>query len=250
MDELPLADRIAAFPGWHYEFDLEGIKTPTFRPDMVRRHPQRRAHFFDPLVKLCGGSLQGRSVLDLGCNAGYWSLAAIEAGCDRVVGVDGRRMHIDQAELVFEVKGVDSDRYRFIEDDIFSVDVSAYAPFDIVLCVGVFYHVNRPIELFEKMTELTSDLLIVDTNLASGSRAFFEIHQDQDTPRAAFGDQLVFWPTRSAVIALAEKYGYEVAVLEPRMTEWRGLGDYKDGSRRVFVCSKKSSLEVLSDLVE
>jgi ribosomal protein L11 methylase PrmA len=41
-------------------------------------------------------------VLDLGCNAGFWSLAAIDAGADLVVGIDGRQMHIDQANLVFE----------------------------------------------------------------------------------------------------------------------------------------------------
>jgi len=58
----------------------------------------------EPLSELYGGSLKGKRVLDLGCNAGFWSLDALERGADFVLGLDGRRMHIDQANFVFEVK--------------------------------------------------------------------------------------------------------------------------------------------------
>src|SRR5438067_2455320 len=78
-----------------------------------------------------GGSLAGRRVLDLGCNAGYWSLAAIEAGADFVLGIDGRQMHIDQANLVFEARGVDPARYSFQTANIFDHDFGG--EFHIVL---------------------------------------------------------------------------------------------------------------------
>ena len=110
-----LRERVAGFPRWHYEFDLGGVRTPIFDRKHVNRHVQRRDYFFAPLVRLCGGSLAGKRVLDLGCNAGFWSLAAIEAGADRVVGIDGRQMHVDQANVVFEAKGVDPARYRFFQ---------------------------------------------------------------------------------------------------------------------------------------
>src|SRR5207244_13180843 len=51
-----------------------------------------------------GGSLQGRRVLDLECNAGLWSLLALQAGAEFVLGTAGRRMFIEQAEFVFEAK--------------------------------------------------------------------------------------------------------------------------------------------------
>src|SRR5450759_3603387 len=97
-----LADRVDAFTQWHYEFDLgDGVVTPIFNRDHVNRHKQRARYFFDPLVNhCCGGSLAGKRVLDVGCNAGYWSLKALEAGADFVLGIDGRKMHVDQANLV------------------------------------------------------------------------------------------------------------------------------------------------------
>lgn len=117
-----LRQAIAAFPRWHYEFDLDGVRTPIADPTRINRHKQRKAYFFQPLVEACGGSLAGKRVLDLGCNAGFWSLAAIEAGADFVLGLDGRVMHIEQARLVFAEKRIDPRRYCFAEADFFEFD--------------------------------------------------------------------------------------------------------------------------------
>ena len=146
MQTLELQDRIAAFPRWHYRFEFEGgATTPVVDLGKVNRHEQRRRYFFDALLQVTGGSLEGRRVLDLGCNAGWWSLQAIEAGADFVLGVDNRQMHIDQANLVFEAKGIDSTRYRFEQGDVFTHDFGD--PFDVVLCLGLMEHVAKPVEL-------------------------------------------------------------------------------------------------------
>lgn len=107
MDQQEVRDRINQFPVWHYEFNLCGVRTPIRdAAGGVNRHEQRRRYFFDQLVALYGGSLKGKRVLDLGCNAGFWSLLAAQAGCDFVLGVDGRQMHVDQAEFVFEYNNI------------------------------------------------------------------------------------------------------------------------------------------------
>jgi tRNA (mo5U34)-methyltransferase len=110
MQDEEIRQKIASFPRWHYQFDLRGNHTPIHKQGRVNRHTQRKKHFFDPVVSLFGGSLEGKRVLDLACNAGYWSLAAIEAGADYVLGIEGRQMHVDQASFVFEVKEVERDR--------------------------------------------------------------------------------------------------------------------------------------------
>src|SRR5436309_830924 len=130
MDQQELRERVETFPLWNYEFDLDGVKTPAYRADRVNRHLQRRQMAFDPLVRLAGGSLSGKRVLDLGSNAGYWSLAAIEAGADFVFGIDGRQMHLDQANLVFEAKRVEPSRYHFELGNIFTYDFGE--AFDVV----------------------------------------------------------------------------------------------------------------------
>ena len=96
--------RAASFPRWHYDFDLAGYRT---NPSKAEWQEWRASHLLGPIVEHYGGSLAGKRVLDLGCNAGYFSLKAIEAGCDYVLGVDGRQMHVDQANLVFDTLGVE-----------------------------------------------------------------------------------------------------------------------------------------------
>ena len=96
MEPRELQERISAFPRWHYRFEFEqGIATRPPDPGMANRHEQRRRYIFEPLLTLTGGSLRGRRVLDLGCNAGYWSLLAAEAHADFVVGIDAREVHIE-----------------------------------------------------------------------------------------------------------------------------------------------------------
>lgn len=80
MDQEEIRAKIASFPRWHYQFDLAGNLTPIFREKWIVRHRERKRYFFDPVVQLFGGSLKGKRVLDLGCNAGFWSLNAAEAG--------------------------------------------------------------------------------------------------------------------------------------------------------------------------
>jgi tRNA (mo5U34)-methyltransferase len=241
-----LRARVAEFPRWHYEFDLNGVRTPIFNPAHANRHVQRREYFFAPLVGLCGGSLAGRRVLDLGCNAGYWSLAAIEAGADFVLGIDARQMHVDQANLVFQAKGVESSRYRFELSDIFSADLPD-EQFDVVLCLGLLYHVTTPFELMERISRWNTDLLVIDTRLAVGADgAYFRLaRQNPRDPRSAVDRPFALHPTSKAVAMLVNQYGYRSVMLRPRFSSWQGSRRYRNGTRRAFICAKRTSLDGL-----
>jgi tRNA (mo5U34)-methyltransferase len=241
-----LRERIARFPRWHYRFDLDGVRTPIANRRHANRHRQRRDYFFSPLVRLCGGSLAGKRVLDIGCNAGFWSLAAIEAGADHVFGIDGRQMHVDQAELVFESKGVEPSRYRFAVSDVFALDLRD-EPFDIVLCLGLLYHVSRPFELIERIAQWNSDLLVIDTTLATKvAGPYFRLtNQNLGDPRSAVDRALALRPTSEAVATLVEHYGYQCAMLRPQFSNWAGSARYRKGTRRAFICAKHTRLDGL-----
>ena len=192
-----LRERVASFPRWHYEFDLGGVSTPIFNRSHVNRHAQRREYFFTPLTRLSGGSLAGKRVLDLGCNAGFWSLAAVEAGAELVgVGIDGRQMHVEQANLVFEAKGIDRARYEFLRGDVFATELDD-EPFDIVLCLGLLYHVSNPFGLMERIAAWSDDLVVIDTTLSTlvGGPFFRLASQNPDDPRSAVDRPLALHPT-------------------------------------------------------
>lgn len=207
----------------------------------------RKEYFFEPLVELLGGSLEGERVLDLACNAGFWSLCCVEAGCDYVLGIDYQQMHIEQANFVFEVKEVDKSRYDFLASDFFATDLTRFGTFDVVLCPGLMYHITKPMELMEKISAVNSDLLMIDTRLT-------------DLPGSAISVRkggTKMHPTREAVRDLAQQCGYSVCVLKPHFGTPGGvehpkakrLGDYRwpnRRGRRAFMCAKRTDLGRLS----
>jgi 2-polyprenyl-3-methyl-5-hydroxy-6-metoxy-1,4-benzoquinol methylase len=232
----PLATRIAAFPRWHYAFDLRGHSTVTPGVTKVKRHARRLSYLFEPLVAACGGSLAGKRVLDLACNAGFWSLHALRRGAAFVQGLEARRMHLEQAELVFEVEGVDSSRFLFVETDLLAAGAEPWGRFDVVLCLGLLYHVNRPVELFARIAATNAQFVVVDTALSKLAGPALELHYETNAdPRNALASGFTFWPTGEAVAALAADHGYDARPLEPAFQDWEECEDYRDGARRGFL---------------
>jgi 2-polyprenyl-3-methyl-5-hydroxy-6-metoxy-1,4-benzoquinol methylase len=245
VDVQEIQARVDAILPWHYEFDLGGVRTPIYRDDFVNRHRERRRIGFDPLTQVAGGSLRGKRVLDLGSNAGYWSLAAIEAGADFVLGIDGRQMHIEQADLVFEAKGVDRSRYRFDLGNIFEYDFDQ--GFDVVLCLGLMYHIAKPVELFELFSRVDASLILIDTTLSLLPTSAFRVEWEKslDDPRAAVDYEIVLIPTRQAVIDLARQFGYDAVSLALPINDATSMADYEEKSRAMFICAKGISLDGL-----
>jgi len=246
MDAAELQQRIDAFSRWHYRFEFDGgITTPIDDNVEVNRHEQRKRYFFDALLKVGGGTLEGMRVLDLGCNAGFWSLQAIEAGAEYVCGLDGREMHVEQARLVFEAKGIDPARYSFEQANIFTHEFSER--FDVVLCLGLMYHIAKPVELFEIFARVAAELVVIDTSVSFAPSSYFEISRDRnmDDPRNAVDYEIVLVPTRGALIDLAAEFGYKTVPLAHNMTDYTGMSDYRIRRRLAFVCARTRSLDML-----
>jgi tRNA (mo5U34)-methyltransferase len=244
METGEIQRRVDSFERWHYRFNLNGVTTPISDKTRINRHEQRKRYLFDPLLAIFGGSLAGKRVLDLGSNAGFWSLTAIESGCDFVLGIDGRQMHIDQANLVFEVKGVEKTRYQFITGDIFKSDLGSYGRFDVVLCLGLLYHVSKHINLLEKISELNEDVMLIDTTLSTSVGSKLVMRRERlDSPRDAVDYELAMTPTKKAIQDMVSLFGYDVAMLRPRFSDYRGCRDYREGRRRAFLCARTTRLQ-------
>lgn len=241
-----LEKRIASLGTWHYQFDLDGHHTPVGNAESVVRHEERKRYFFHPLVQLMGGSLAGKRVLDLGCNAGFWSLLAVEHGCDYVLGIDGRQKHVDQAQLVFEVKGVDRSRYDFRCANVYEALREGVGRFDVVLCLGLLYHLNKHVELFELVSAVNDDLLVVDTKLSVRRGSFLQLrHECTETARNSVDYSLVMHPTRDALRDMVQQFGYRTVILPAEFSDYSASEDYLDGSRRAMICAKATDLSSL-----
>ena len=58
--------------------------------------------------------LNGKSVLDIGCNGGFYSIEMKRRGADRVVGIDSDEDYLAQARFAAEGQ---RDRYRVPQDE-------------------------------------------------------------------------------------------------------------------------------------
>ncbi len=244
METNQLEERIASFPSWQYEFEFDGgVKTPLGDLQRVNRQEQRRRYFFDALLRVTGGSLRGHRVLDLGCNAGFWSLQAIEAGADFVLGVDGRDTYNEQANLVFEAKGIERERYRFEEANIFEHRFTEQ--FDVVLCLGLLNVVCKPVALFELMARCGAELIVLDSGVSRAWGSFFEFSHLLEARNAVDYD-MVLVPTRQAVVDLAGQFGFNTVPLAQNITDYTRMEDYGSGRRLAFICSRGVSLDALA----
>jgi tRNA (mo5U34)-methyltransferase len=244
VDTEELRDRIAEFPRWLYRFTFDGgVTTPVSSPGQINRHEQRRRYFFDALLSLTGGSLAGRRVLDLGCNAGYWSLHAVEAGAEFVLGVDAGAEYIEQARLVFEAKHVERARYRFECANVFEYPFAER--FDTVLCLGMLEVVSKPVELFELISRVGAETIVVDTGVSRAASSFFEVGKLDDR-QTRVDHEMVLIPTRQAVVELAAEFGYATVALAQNIADYTGMEDYESARRLAFVCSRTAPLERLA----
>jgi hypothetical protein len=153
-------------------------------------------------------------------------------------------MHVDQSNLVFEAKGIDRSRYRFEIGNFLKYD---FDPFDVVLCLGVLYHVASPVDLFNVMAATDAELLVIDTQVCNRPGNVVELFTETvDQPRNAVDEEVVGYPTRGAVSMLAERHGYQVAALGlDSVTNWEGMEHYRRGARVAFICSKSRPLDAL-----
>jgi tRNA (mo5U34)-methyltransferase len=144
---------------WFHCIDLGGgITTKT---ESVMGEPVDHPHGSWQVIKHClPGDLSGKSLLDVGCNAGFYCIQAKWRGAARVLGVDGQRQHIRQALLVRRVLGVDVEFRRM---NVYELDPHALGQFDITLALGLIYHLKHLVLALENLFKVTRQMLIIET---------------------------------------------------------------------------------------
>src|SRR4051812_48754818 len=123
-----LETRICALGEWFHNMNLGGIQTAPhhFLGDYPRIKWQQ---FEDSLPK----DLGGLSVLDIGCNAGFYSMEMKKRGAARVLGIDADPRYLAQARLAAEVSEMEIE---FLQMSVFEIG-QLKERFDLVLFMGV-----------------------------------------------------------------------------------------------------------------
>src|SRR3712207_2327474 len=165
-----LQERGKALGPWFHNMDLGGGATA---PDhFLGDYPRIKSRRFAPHLP---ANLEGRSVLDIGCNAGFYSMEMKRRGAGRVVGIDSDERYLAQARFAAETLGYDN-----IEFQMLSVyDVAALGErFDVVIFMGVLYHLRHPLLALDLIHEHVAIDLLIFQSMQRGSSTVLPLEEE------------------------------------------------------------------------
>jgi tRNA (mo5U34)-methyltransferase len=169
--------------------------------------------------------LRGARALDIGCNAGFYSFELARRGAD-VLAVDIDEHYLRQAHWAARELGL-SKRVELRRAGVYELATLTAEPFDVVLFLGVLYHLRHPLLALDIVAELTSGSLVVQTLTMPGDE---QLHVPADLsiddrerltrpgwPAMAFvehelaGDPTNWWaPNGACVEAMLRSCGLEI----------------------------------------
>lgn len=184
-----VAKAVEAVPFWWHSIDVgDGLVTPGWK---------KPEHLAAEWASLDLPDLSGRTVLDIGAWDGWFSFQAEEAGASRVVALDHYVWSLDlgaqqrywaacrdegkvpepyhslpelwkPADLPGK-KGFDTahrargSSVKSVAADFMSADLDALGTFDVVLYLGVLYHMRHPLLALERLAQVTGRLAVIET---------------------------------------------------------------------------------------
>lgn len=157
--------------------------------------------------------LHGKTVLDVGAWDGFMSFEAERRGAARVLATDSFSWHgggwgtKDGFELA---RSALDSKVEDREIDVMELSPEAIGTFDVVLCLGVLYHMRDPVGALERVASVTHDLLVLETEVdmllqRRPAAAFYPTDELQDDPTN-------WWaPNPAAVLGMLRAVGFSQA---------------------------------------
>jgi SAM-dependent methyltransferase len=241
---MPLPDdllrrRLAKQPWTGHNIRLsDHVTTAPDRPDFMATDIRLQG-ILRALGVLYRGRLERLRAADLGCLEGGFALALAQRGAD-VLGVEGRKGNLERALLLKEHFGLAN--LNFEQADVKQFTAEAFGTFDVVLALGILYHLDDPVAWLRQIAGTTRAVLIVDSHLAPVDEAglanvdpslprlgrleqmqvdgwsyegrwFREVKpwaNRQRRPWAAYSNDRSFWLTKESLVVALHRAGFDL----------------------------------------
>lgn len=203
------------------------------------------------------GPCDGLRVLDLACLEGLYSVEFALRGA-QVVGIEGREANLAKARFAQEALAL--DRLELVLDDVRNLRRERYGSFDLVLCIGILYHLDAAdvVALLEQIGAVCTRMALVDTHVALAPRSTRsrggldlsgvavlehapEMSREEREGRvwASLDNTLSFWPTEPSLLRLLGVSGF-TSVAEAKVPAVAGVPP----DRRTYVALKGESVRL------
>jgi tRNA (mo5U34)-methyltransferase len=156
---------------WFHNLNLEGISTAP--EHYLGDYPAVKWRKFANAIP---EDLSGSTVLDIGCNAGFYALEMKRRGAKRVIGIDTEEEYLAQGRFAAEVSALDIEFRRLSVYEVGALKEH----FDIVLFMGVLYHLRHPLLALDLIHEHVASDLLVFQSMIRGSTKIEPVEQNYD----------------------------------------------------------------------
>jgi tRNA (mo5U34)-methyltransferase len=219
MNKEQISENISRLGKWFHNIDLQGVKTA---PDhFLGDYPNVK---FQSFAHALPKDLSGKTVLDIGCNAGFYSIEMKKRGADHVIGIDSDEAYLDQARFAARVNNLDIEFRNMSVYDVASLG----RQFDVVIFMGVFYHLRHPLLALDLLYEHVAKDLLIFQSMLRGPDNVHKLEEDYDFwdmdmfkdagfPQMYFiehrysGDPTNWWiPNRAGMEAMLRSSGFDI----------------------------------------
>ncbi len=139
-----LEERLRNAGPWFHNIRVHGVQTA---PDhFLGDYPRVK---WDSLGPALPRDLASKTVLDIGCNAGFYAVELKRRGAARVLGIDTEELYLNQARLVCTELDLAIEYRNCSAYDVLSVP----GQFDLVLFMGLFYHLRYPLYALDRVVQ-------------------------------------------------------------------------------------------------
>lgn len=211
--------------GWwymHFEFP-NGVRTGTDKDPGY--DAENRWSVIEPFVPK---DLSGKTCLDLGGNAGYFSIQMKLRGAEKCVLVDPFDIFLRQAKFAAEQFDVELET---INDDAHTYCLTTEERFDYIIFLGLFYHLKYPGIVLDRLAEMTKERIYIESAMIGSKTKNEEFNpkenyerwkeddllEDPKYPKLAFvetlysGDDTNWWlPNQEALAAMVRSSGLKI----------------------------------------
>src|SRR2546423_9743322 len=162
IDLLAVSQRVHELGEWFHNLNLHGV--PTAPNHFLGDFPSIKWRKICQDIPL---DLEGASVLDIGCNGGFYSIEMKRRGAGRVLGIDTDDRYLNQARFAAQTLGLEIE---FEKRSVYEVD-AVDGTFDYVLFMGVFYHLRYPLLALDTVVKKVAGKLLFQTMVRGSEKA-------------------------------------------------------------------------------
>lgn len=153
---------------WFYRFQLpSGTMTSTYDDGALDGiHTSRLTMLQQVIDARFGGSLAGRNAIDIACHQGWFATKLAQWNAEDVLAIDARAEHVADTTLIRDALNL--SKLRVQQSDVHALEPAKLGQFDLVLMLGLIYHLENPIGALRQAHALTRQACVVETQIVPG----------------------------------------------------------------------------------